>query len=69
MKRYNLFDGSHDMLSFLEVASRYEDIESFLFALEELSDESKSEDKEGLRVLTVHKSKGLSLNMSSSVTD
>jgi ATP-dependent exoDNAse (exonuclease V) beta subunit len=59
MKRFELFDGSHDMLSFLEAASRYEDMESFLFALEELSDEAKSEDKEGLRVLTVHKSKGL----------
>ena len=56
---FELFDNSADMLSFLEVSSRYEEIESFLFALEELSDEAKSEDEEGLRVLTVHKSKGL----------
>jgi len=56
---HGLFDGSSDMLSFLEVASRYDDIETFLFALEDLSDEAKSEDKEGLRVLTIHKSKGL----------
>lgn len=59
MKHFGIFDGSHDMLGFLEVASRYDEIESFLFALDDLSDEAKSEDKEGLRVLTVHKSKGL----------
>jgi len=59
IREHSLFDGSSDMLSFLEVASRYDDIETFLFALEDLSDESKSEDKEGLRVLTIHKSKGL----------
>jgi len=59
IKTYGLFDGSVDLLSFLEVASRYEEIESFLFALDELNDEAKSEDVDGLRVLTVHKSKGL----------
>ena len=59
VSHFELFDNSADMLLFLEVASRYEDIENFLFALETLSDEAKSEDEEGLRVLTVHKSKGL----------
>lgn len=59
IRTYALFDGSADILSFLEVAGRYDAIENFLFALEELSDEAKSEDTEGLRVLTVHKSKGL----------
>ncbi len=59
IEEHHLFDGSNDMLSFLEVASRYEDIETFLFALEDLSDEAKSEDTDGLRVLTIHKSKGL----------
>lgn len=59
IKTYGLFDGSSDVLSFLEVTSRYEEIESFLFALDELGDEAKSEDVDGLRVLTVHKSKGL----------
>ena len=56
---FNLFEQSVDVLKFLEVARRFEDIESFLFAIEELSDEAKSEDRDGLRVLTVHKSKGL----------
>ncbi len=59
IKRYELFDGSADILAFLEVSRRYEEIESFLFALETLSDESKSDDTNGLRILTVHKSKGL----------
>lgn len=59
IRHFGLFDGSSDWLAFLEVARRYDEIESFLFALETLSDEAKSEDTEGLRVLTVHKSKGL----------
>lgn len=59
MRYFRLFDGSGDWLAFLEVARKYEEIESFLFDLETLSDEAKSEDIEGLRVLTVHKSKGL----------
>ena len=59
IKTYTLFDARKDVLSFLEVASRYQDMEHFLFALEDLSDEAKSEDVDGLRVLTIHKSKGL----------
>ena len=59
VRTFELYDGSNDWLSFLEIASKYADIESFLFALITLSDEAKSEDTEGLRVLTVHKSKGL----------
>ena len=57
--KYALFDNSADLLKLLEVASRYEDIEAFLFASDTLSDEAKSEDVDGLRVLTIHKSKGL----------
>lgn len=56
---YGLFDNSVDLLKFVEIASRFEDIETFLFALDDLSEEAKSEDVEGLRILTVHKSKGL----------
>ncbi|AFL69303.1 RecB-like helicase [Sulfurospirillum barnesii] len=59
IRSFELFDGSSDCLAFLEVASRYEEIESFLFDLETLSTEAKSEDTDGLRILTVHKSKGL----------
>ncbi|MDD3342588.1 MAG: RecB-like helicase, partial [Sulfurospirillaceae bacterium] len=59
MRAFALFDNSVDMLAFLEVVSRYEDVESFLFALEDMKDEAKSEESEGLRILTVHKSKGL----------
>ncbi|MDD2384478.1 MAG: RecB-like helicase [Sulfurospirillaceae bacterium] len=59
IKTFELFDNSVDMLSFLEVVARHEDVESFLFALEEMRDEAKSEESEGLRILTVHKSKGL----------
>lgn len=59
ISHFGLFDNSADMLFLIEIASRYEDIESFLFDLEDLSDEAKSEDEEGIRVLTVHKSKGL----------
>lgn len=57
--KFGLFDNGADLLKFLEVSSRFEDIEAFLFAVDTLSDEAKSEDEEGLRVLTIHKSKGL----------
>lgn len=59
VKDFALYDGSADIPSFLELSSQYQDIESFIFALDELSSEAKSEDTEGLRVLTIHKSKGL----------
>ncbi len=59
IKRYEIFYDDLDVIKLLEVATRYEDIESFLFSCESFSEDAKSEDNDGIKVLTIHKSKGL----------
>lgn len=59
VKRFKLFEDDMDIIKLIEVAKRYEDIESFLFESESFSEEAKSEDNDGIKVLTIHKSKGL----------
>jgi exodeoxyribonuclease V beta subunit len=59
VKRFKLFADDMDIIKLIEVAKRYEDIESFLFESESFSEEAKSEDNDGIKVLTIHKSKGL----------
>ncbi|MDR0666524.1 MAG: RecB-like helicase [Campylobacteraceae bacterium] len=49
---------SADVIGFLEIMPRYNDIESLLFAYEDIREHS-FEGGEGIRALTVHKSKGL----------
>ncbi|MDR2100711.1 MAG: RecB-like helicase [Campylobacteraceae bacterium] len=49
---------SADVIGFLDIMSRYEDIENLLFVCEDIRERSY-ESGEGIRVLTVHKSKGL----------
>ncbi|MDD3324444.1 MAG: RecB-like helicase [Sulfurospirillaceae bacterium] len=56
---FTLFDNKPDLLRLLEIAERYSDIESFLFECDTLSDDAISQESEGVKVLTVHKSKGL----------
>jgi exodeoxyribonuclease V beta subunit len=51
-------EGDLDIVGFLEVVSRYEDMESLLFVYEDIRERSY-EQGFGIRVLTVHKSKGL----------
>ncbi len=69
-KDMNLFDftkkmidkfalNSEVLLQFMESAGRFKDMESFLFGLEEYNDEVKNREIETLKVLTIHKSKGL----------
>ena len=56
------FDISGDdsnVLKLLEIATGYKDIEAFLFASEALNIDSPSKKSEGIKILTVHKSKGL----------
>ncbi len=48
-----------NLLKLIEVVSEYEDIEAFLFASEELTVEAPSKESAGIRILTIHKSKGL----------
>ena len=59
IERYGLYDGDLNLLRFLEQLARYRDIEQFLFEYERLDATAAQADLNGVRVLTVHKSKGL----------
>ncbi|MBA1438168.1 MAG: RecB-like helicase [Epsilonproteobacteria bacterium] len=59
IERYQLFDNDMNLLKFLSAIERYSDIEAFLFEYERLDAEAAATQLHGVRVLTVHKSKGL----------
>jgi exodeoxyribonuclease V beta subunit len=59
VKRYEIFEDDMDIIKLVELSSRYEDIESFLFECDSFSEDAKSEDNDGIKILTIHKSKGL----------
>jgi len=59
IKKYKLYDGDMNILSFLDKLSNYKDIEAFLYEYERLDASSAQKELNGVRVLTVHKSKGL----------
>ena len=59
VKKYKLFDGHFHLVRFMDAISNYKDIEAFLFEYERLSTTSASSDIFGVKVLTIHKSKGL----------
>jgi exodeoxyribonuclease V beta subunit len=59
IEHYGLFDGDLNLLRFLEQLAHYRDVEQFLFEYERLDVTAAQADLNGVRVLTVHKSKGL----------
>ncbi|MDR0580246.1 MAG: RecB-like helicase [Campylobacteraceae bacterium] len=59
IEKFKLDGRDADVIHFLEIASRYEDIESLIFSCEMISERSSIEHDDGVKVLTVHKSKGL----------
>jgi len=59
IEKYRLYDGDMNIFSFLEKLSHYKDIEAFLFEYERLDASAAQKELNGVRVLTVHKSKGL----------
>ena len=59
IEHYKLFDGDLNLLLFLQLLSAYQDIESFIFEYERMDATAAQADLHGVRVLTVHKSKGL----------
>jgi len=56
---YKLFSDDFHLIRFLNAISKYQDIEALLFEYERLDTEAAASDLSGVRVLTVHKSKGL----------
>ena len=59
IEAYGLFDGDLNLLRFLQLLGSYSDIEAFLFEYERIDTTAAQADLHGVRVLTVHKSKGL----------
>jgi len=59
VKRFEIFDDDMDIIKLIEISSRYDDIESFLFECEDFNEDAKSQDNDGVKILTIHKSKGL----------
>ena len=57
--RYKLFSDDFHLIRFLSAVSNYQDIEALLFEYERLDTAAAASDLSGVRVLTVHKSKGL----------
>ena len=59
IEEYGLFQNDFHLIRFLNVVSKYSDIEALLFEYERLDTAAAASDLSGVRVLTVHKSKGL----------
>ncbi|MDD3475646.1 MAG: RecB-like helicase [Sulfurimonas sp.] len=59
IKEFNLFSDSFNLLRFLDAISRYSDVEALLFEYERMDVSAAASELRGVRVLTVHKSKGL----------
>lgn len=59
INEFGLFDDDFNLIRFLNAVSRYSDIEALLFEYERLDMSAAASELNGVRVLTVHKSKGL----------
>jgi len=59
IKYFDIFTLEDDLLVFIQSCKKFKDIEDFLFNIQDLTQSSISKDDEGIRVLTIHKSKGL----------
>ncbi len=59
IKNYKLFSDDFHLIRFLHLVASYQDVEALLFEYERLDAEAAASDLSGVRVLTVHKSKGL----------
>jgi exodeoxyribonuclease V beta subunit len=57
--KYGLFSDDFNVIRFLNAISKYSDIEALLFEYERLDITAFASELNGVRVLTVHKSKGL----------
>ncbi|WP_200762775.1 RecB-like helicase [Nitrosophilus alvini] len=56
---FNLFDGDENLLKLLEISTTYSTLGDFLFSLETIDESIVPSSAKGIKVLTVHKSKGL----------
>jgi exodeoxyribonuclease V beta subunit len=59
LEKYRLFEDKFNIAKFLEILQKYENIEEVLYNYERIEAEAISNSIKGIRILTVHKSKGL----------
>ncbi len=59
IEHFRLPGTDSNLLKLIEILSAYKDIEAFLFESETLTVESPSKKREGIQIMTIHKSKGL----------
>ncbi len=59
IEEYSLFSNDFHLIRFLNVVGKYSDVEALIFEYERLDVAAAASDLSGVRVLTVHKSKGL----------
>ncbi len=59
IERFKLFDKDPNLIKLIEISSKYLDIESFIFNYESINEKSVYRENEGIKILTIHKSKGL----------
>ena len=59
INKYSLFSSDSNLLRFLTTVDRCKDIEALLFEYERIDTSAAASELSGVRVLTVHKSKGL----------
>jgi len=59
IRHFQLPGQDRNLLKLLEIVAGYKDIEAFLFESETLNTDAPSKKSEGIKILTVHKSKGL----------
>ncbi|MDX1809091.1 MAG: RecB-like helicase [Sulfurospirillaceae bacterium] len=59
INHFEIFYNEEDLLYFTELSRNFKDVEDFVFNYTKLTQSSISKDKQGIRVLTIHKSKGL----------
>lgn len=59
IERYRLFSDDFHLIRFLETLRKYKDVEALLFEYEREDTTAASSEIHGVRVLTIHKSKGL----------
>ncbi len=56
---FKLFDKDEDIIKLIELASTYKDIDEFIFNSINIDATSPKQKEEGIKLLTIHKSKGL----------
>jgi exodeoxyribonuclease V beta subunit len=59
ISEFELFNGDFHLIRFLDVVANYTNIEALLFEYERIDASAAASDLSGVRVLTIHKSKGL----------